>query len=77
LTRTLFARLLRELCKSFPPRTIFRVVRPLYGAAESGLYWFKTYYNYYKDKLRMETSLYDLCLLITHEGIITFKIIRL
>ncbi|KAF1965002.1 hypothetical protein BU23DRAFT_585238 [Bimuria novae-zelandiae CBS 107.79] len=38
LTRTLFARLLRELRESFPPRTIFRVVRPLYSVAESGLY---------------------------------------
>ncbi|KAF1969222.1 hypothetical protein BU23DRAFT_653653, partial [Bimuria novae-zelandiae CBS 107.79] len=77
LTRTLFARPLRELRESFPPRTIFRVVRPLYGVAESGLYWFKTYHNHHKDKLRMETSTYNLCLLITHEGIITFKIIGL
>ncbi|KAF1973896.1 hypothetical protein BU23DRAFT_580108 [Bimuria novae-zelandiae CBS 107.79] len=38
LTQTLFARPPRELRESFPPRTIFRVVRPLYGAAESGLY---------------------------------------
>jgi len=49
LTRTLYARPPKELRESFPSNTIFRVVRPLYGAAESGLYWFKTYHNHHKD----------------------------
>jgi hypothetical protein len=38
LLYTLYAKPLKELQGSFPPNTIFRVVRPLYGAAESGLY---------------------------------------
>ena len=37
LTRTLYARPAEEIFDSFPPRTIFKVVRPLYGAAKSGL----------------------------------------
>jgi len=74
LTRTLYARPPKELRESFPSNTIFRVVRPLYGAAESGLYWFKTYHNHHKDKLGMETSSYDPCLLITNEHTDTFGI---
>jgi hypothetical protein len=68
LLRTLYARPPKELQDTFPPGTILRVVRPLYGAAESGLYWFKTYHNHHKDKLKMRTSTYDPCLLITDEG---------
>jgi hypothetical protein len=65
---TLYARLPKELQDTFLPGTILWVVRLLYGAAELGLYWFKTYYNHHKDKLKMRTSTYDLCLLITDEG---------
>ena len=72
LMRTLYARPPMEMRDSFPPRTIFKVVRPLYGAAESGLYWFKTYHNHHKEKLKMQISSYDPCLLITHEGETTF-----
>ena len=60
--------------QSFPQGTIFRIVRPLYGAAESGLYWFKTYHNHHKEKLSMKVSSYDPCLLITQEGEHTFGI---
>jgi hypothetical protein len=74
LLRTLYARPPKELQDTFPPGTILRVVRPLYGAAESGLYWFKTYHNHHKDKLKMKTSSYDPCLLITDEGQDTFGI---
>jgi hypothetical protein len=38
LLRTILARPLKELQGAFPPGTILRVVRPLYRAAESGLY---------------------------------------
>jgi hypothetical protein len=68
LLRTLYARPPKDLKNVFPPDTIFRIVRPLYGAAESGLYWFKTYHNHHKDKLKMEVSSYDPCLLVTREG---------
>jgi hypothetical protein len=38
LLYTLYAKLLKELQDTFPPNTIFRVVQPLYRAAELGLY---------------------------------------
>lgn len=68
LLRTLYAKPPKELEDKFPLGTILRVVRPLYSAAESGLYWFKTYHNHHKNKLKMRTSTYDPCLLITNEG---------
>lgn len=74
LLRTIYAKPPKELLHTFPPHTILRVVRPLYGAAESGLYWFKTYHNHHKDKLRMRVSTYDPCLLITDQGKDTFGI---
>jgi hypothetical protein len=74
LLRTILAKPPKELQGTFPPGTILRVVRPLYGAAESGLYWFKTYHTHHKDKLKMKTSSYDPCLLITDEGQDTFGI---
>jgi hypothetical protein len=74
IERTLLARPPKELCDFFPPETILRIVRPLYGAAESGLYWFKTYHAHHRDALRMHTSTYDPCLLVTDEGTSTFGI---
>ena len=41
------------------------VVKSLYGITEAGTYWWATYSNYYKIKLSIETSIYDLCLLIS------------
>jgi hypothetical protein len=41
------------------------IIRPLYGIAEAGTHWWATYSKYYKDKLFMITSTYDLCLLVT------------
>jgi hypothetical protein len=38
LLYTLYAKPPKELEDTFPPGTILRVVRPLYSAAESGLY---------------------------------------
>jgi hypothetical protein len=68
LLRTLYAKPPAEMQDFFPPNTILRIVRPLYGAAESGLYWFKTCHNHHKEKLRINVSLYDPCLLITDKG---------
>ena len=42
-----------------------RVVKPLYGLAEAGTHWWATYFKHHKEKLQMETSTYDPCLLIT------------
>ncbi|KAF2726445.1 hypothetical protein EJ04DRAFT_571271 [Polyplosphaeria fusca] len=68
LLRTLYARPPKEAQHIFAPNSILKIVRPLYGAAESGLYWFKTYHNHHKERLQMKVSTYDTCLLISHEG---------
>jgi hypothetical protein len=41
------------------------VIKLLYGIAEASTYWWATYFNHHRKKLRMATSTYDLCLLIT------------
>jgi hypothetical protein len=41
------------------------VEQPLYGVPEAGTYWFKTYFDYLREKLNIETLLFDPCLLIT------------
>jgi hypothetical protein len=40
------------------------VIKPLYRIAKAGIYWWAIYSKYYKDKLFMAISTYDLCLLI-------------
>jgi nitrogen fixation-related uncharacterized protein len=40
------------------------VIRSLYGIVEVGIYWWAIYSKYYKDKLFMAISIYDLCLLV-------------
>ena len=45
--------------------TILRIVKPLYGIAEAGIHWFATYQTHHKEKLGMETSTFNPCLLIT------------
>ncbi|CCE33822.1 uncharacterized protein CPUR_07750 [Claviceps purpurea 20.1] len=52
-----------------------RVIRPLYGIPESGLHWFATYFRHHREKLRMTTSTYDPCLLLTEKGSDCFGII--
>jgi hypothetical protein len=74
LTRQIFARLPTELEDKFPRGTIMKITRPLYGLAESGLYWFKTYHSHHKNKLNMKISSYDPCLLFTVSGPLDFGI---
>ncbi|EED12694.1 conserved hypothetical protein [Talaromyces stipitatus ATCC 10500] len=52
-----------ELVHLFPPGTILKVVKPLYGIPEAGNHWFRTYHVHHTDKLNMTTSTYDPCLL--------------
>jgi len=58
----------RELRKRYPEGTILHVVKPLYGLAESGAHWFETYSRHHRDKLQMDCSPFDSCLLITKSG---------
>jgi hypothetical protein len=47
---------------------ILRVVKPLYGVPEAGNHWFNTYHRHHLEKLGMEQSTYDPCLLYTPES---------
>lgn len=68
LQRKIFARPPKEMIDELPPGTLFEVILPLYGIPEAGNHWFNTYYKHHLNKLMMETSTYDPCLLITKEG---------
>lgn len=65
LSRKITAYLPKELQNKFPWQTIMEIIKPLYGVAEARLYWFSTYFKYYKEKHNMTTSAYDPCLLIS------------
>ena len=66
LNRTILAYIPKELESKFPPQTIMHLVKPLYGIPEAGLHWWVTYFKHHTNKLLMETSTYDPCLLITN-----------
>jgi hypothetical protein len=65
LQRRIYAYLPKEIRHLFPEGTIMAVLRPLYGIPEAGTHWWSTYFNHHKDKLHMQTSTYDPCLLVT------------
>ncbi|KAI0992847.1 hypothetical protein K3495_g15337 [Podosphaera aphanis] len=48
---------------NLPQYTILKVVLPLYGIPESGTHWFKTYHTHHTEKLGMNSSTFDECLL--------------
>lgn len=50
------------------------VVKPLYGMAEAGTHWWAIYLKHQQEKLRMETSTFDPCLLVTSRENINFGI---
>ncbi|KAM4067968.1 hypothetical protein HRG_009718 [Hirsutella rhossiliensis] len=66
LARLVLTYLPIELQDKYPKGTIIRIVRPLYGIAEAGLHWFATYHKHHREQLRMSTSTFDPCLLITN-----------
>ena len=68
LNCTVICYLLVKLKKKYPEGTILLVVKSLYGLAKAGNHWFATYLDHHKEKLRMEISSYDICLLITKDG---------
>jgi len=51
------------------------VVKPLYGIAEAGAYWWSTYFKHHTEKLHMQTSTYDPCLLISKQSAAGFGIV--
>ncbi|KAM4055473.1 DUF1421 multi-domain protein [Hirsutella rhossiliensis] len=73
--RTILTYLPTELQGKYPNRTIIRVIKPLYGIAEAGVHWFRTYQQHHLEKLDMSTSTYDSCLLISNTGPDTLGIV--
>lgn len=65
LMRVILCHLPPEIRDKYPPGTIMRVVKPLYGVAESGLHWWATYQKFHAENLDMITSAYDPCLWIS------------
>jgi hypothetical protein len=55
-----------------PPGFVLRILKPLYGIPEAGNHWFKTYLDHHMEKLKMNQSTYDTCLLYTRENGIGF-----
>jgi len=73
LFRVILAHPPEELKYKYPDGTIIRVNKPLYGIAESGVHWFRTYSAHHQNELDMSTSTYDPCLFITngpHFGVV-------
>ncbi|RAL61913.1 hypothetical protein DID88_002402 [Monilinia fructigena] len=67
LHRTFYAHAPEEM--NLPANMVLLVVKPLYGVPEAGNHWFKTYHTHHCEKLRMQQSTYDPCLLHTkNEG---------
>lgn len=64
LERTILAKLPTKVRYKYPPNTIIRVIKPLYGIAEAGLHWWKTYYLYHCNVMSIKMSTYNPCLLI-------------
>lgn len=75
LQRTIIADLPTQLKDSYPANTIMVVIKPLYGIAEAGAYWWSTYNKHHTDTLHMTPSTYDPCLLISKNGAECFGIV--
>jgi hypothetical protein len=65
LNRLILARIPKEIAHLYPEGTIMKVLKPLYGIPEAGTHWWVTYNKHHKEKLSMESSTYDPCLLIS------------
>lgn len=48
----------------FPPGTVLKVVKPMYGIPESGLHWYLAYLEHHLGRLGMERSSVDPCVLL-------------
>ena len=55
----------KEIKHLYLEGTIMVVIKPLYRILEASTHWWATYYKHHREKLSIETSIYDLCLLIT------------
>jgi hypothetical protein len=77
LQRTILAHLQKQTRHFYSQKSITMVVKPLYEIAEAGAYWWLTYFKYHCEKLTMEISTYDPCLLIISASSECFGIIEM
>ena len=49
---------------------VLKVLRPLYGVPEAGTHWYNTYHKHHTEKLGLNPSSYDPCLLYNQEAIV-------
>ncbi|KAJ4159560.1 uncharacterized protein LMH87_008458 [Akanthomyces muscarius] len=67
LNRTILAKVPKHLKSAYPPGTIMRVIKPLYGIPEAGTHWWVTYSKHHREKLGMTNSTFDPCLMISED----------
>jgi hypothetical protein len=65
LQRQILAYLPKEIEHQYPKGTIMVVLKPLYGIAEAGMHWWVTYSKHHRERLSMDPSTYDPCLLVS------------
>jgi hypothetical protein len=65
INRQFYARAPKEM--NLHEDSIVKVVKPLYGIPEAGNHWYNTYHRHHMEKLLMEQSTYDPCLMVTHK----------
>jgi len=66
LTRDIFVRPPQEL--QLDRTEVLKITKPLYGVPEAGNHWFNTYHRHHIERLRMEQSTYDPCLLVCNSN---------
>ena len=74
LTKKFFIRPLVELKLG---DAIFKIIKSLYEVSETGVHWFNTYHKHHTEKLIMQQSIYDSCLLYTNQKNKGFEVIDL
>ena len=75
MNRVILVKVLPQIKDRFPEGTIIIVKKALYSLAKARNHWFSTYYKHYIEKLKIENSVYDLCLLISTQQ--HFRLVRL
>jgi hypothetical protein len=65
LNREFYVRPPRELQNQLglDESSVLKILKPLYGVPEAGNHWFKTYHEHHINKLQMQQSTFDPCLL--------------
>ena len=75
LTKKFFIRSSIEL--KFREGTILKIIKSLYEVPETEVHWFNTYYKHHTEKLIMQQSTYDPCLLYINQKSKSFEIVDL